>query len=65
MAVINLDPANDVLPYECAVNIEDLIKLEDAMNQYGLGPNGGKSSALQISLKYIILFILNAVYFCM
>ena len=31
MAVINLDPANDRLPYECAVNIEDLIKLEDAM----------------------------------
>ena len=51
MAVINLDPANDRLPYECAVNIEDLIKLEDAMNQYGLGPNGGNSSVLQISLN--------------
>ncbi|KAG0582050.1 hypothetical protein M758_3G029100 [Ceratodon purpureus] len=40
-AVINLDPANDNLPYECAVNIEDLIKLEDVMSQYDLGPNGG------------------------
>jgi len=40
-AVINLDPANDSLPYECAVNIEELIKLEDVMSQYGLGPNGG------------------------
>ncbi|CAK9234220.1 unnamed protein product [Sphagnum troendelagicum] len=40
-AVINLDPANDQLPYECAVNIEELIKLEDVMAQYDLGPNGG------------------------
>lgn len=40
-AVINLDPANDNLPYECAVNIEDLVKLEDVMSQYDLGPNGG------------------------
>eukprot|EP00250_Pteridium_aquilinum_P015602 c22668_g1_i1 orf=148-1059(+) len=41
VAVVNLDPANDSLPYKCAVNIEDLIKLEDVMNQHGLGPNGG------------------------
>lgn len=41
VAVINLDPANDALPYECAVNIEDLIKLSDAMVQHDLGPNGG------------------------
>lgn len=41
VAVINLDPANDALPYECAVNIEDLIKLSDVMVEHGLGPNGG------------------------
>lgn len=41
VAVINLDPANDSLPYECAVNIEDLIKLSDVMNEHSLGPNGG------------------------
>ncbi|GBG78431.1 hypothetical protein CBR_g26460 [Chara braunii] len=40
-AIINLDPANDCLPYECAVNIEDLITLSDVVAQYGLGPNGG------------------------
>eukprot|EP00897_Mesotaenium_endlicherianum_P004597 jgi/Mesen1/4165/ME000219S03297 len=40
-AVINLDPANDALPYDCAVNIEELIKLEDVMADYKLGPNGG------------------------
>ncbi|GAB4852356.1 GPN-loop GTPase qqt1 [Ancistrocladus abbreviatus] len=41
VAVINLDPANDALPYDCAVNIEDLIKLSDVMNEHSLGPNGG------------------------
>ncbi|KAL1546890.1 GPN-loop GTPase qqt1, variant 2 [Salvia divinorum] len=41
VAVINLDPANDSLPYDCAINIEDLIKLEDVMAEHSLGPNGG------------------------
>ncbi|XP_052488804.1 GPN-loop GTPase QQT1 isoform X2 [Gossypium raimondii] len=41
VAVINLDPANDSLPYECAINIEDLIKLSDVMTEHSLGPNGG------------------------
>ncbi|CAI0464556.1 unnamed protein product [Linum tenue] len=41
VAVINLDPANDSLPYDCAVNIEDLIKLSDVMAEHSLGPNGG------------------------
>ncbi|XP_050215016.1 GPN-loop GTPase QQT1 [Mercurialis annua] len=41
VAVINLDPANDSLPYDCAVNIEELIKLSDVMAEHSLGPNGG------------------------
>jgi len=27
--------------YECGVNIEELIKLEDVMSEHSLGPNGG------------------------
>ncbi|CAN1774918.1 GPN-loop GTPase QQT1 [Linum perenne] len=34
VAVINLDPANDSLSYDCAVNIEDLIKLSDVMAEH-------------------------------
>jgi len=34
--VINSDPANDSLPDECAVNIEDLIKI---VAEHGLGTN--------------------------
>ncbi|KFK31225.1 hypothetical protein AALP_AA6G084600 [Arabis alpina] len=41
VAIVNLDPANDALPYDCAVNIEELIKLEDVMEEPSLGPNGG------------------------
>ncbi|XP_076443792.1 GPN-loop GTPase 2-like [Babylonia areolata] len=41
VAVINLDPANDVLPYRCDVNIADLITVSDVMTHLKLGPNGG------------------------
>ncbi len=39
---VNLDFANDDLPYECAVNVFDLISLSDAMEAFELGPNGGE-----------------------
>jgi len=41
VAIVNMDPANDVLPYPCAVDISELISLEDVMNHLKLGPNGG------------------------
>ena len=41
-AVINLDPANDSLPYPCSVNISDLVTLAEVQNHHKLGPNGGK-----------------------
>ena len=39
--IVNLDPANDALPYHCDVNIFDLVSLEDVAEAYNLGPNGG------------------------
>ena len=42
VAVINLDPANYALPYECSVDIADLVSLDTVMETYNLGPNGGK-----------------------
>lgn len=41
VAVVNLDPANDTLPYDCTVDLMDLICLEEVMKEYKLGPNGG------------------------
>ncbi|KAF3062080.1 GPN-loop GTPase 2 [Daldinia childiae] len=40
-SVVNLDPANDHTSYPCALDIRDLITLEEIMNDDQLGPNGG------------------------
>ena len=46
--VINLDPAcSPTLPYPCAIDIRSLITLQDAMECYGLGPNGGIIYAME------------------
>jgi hypothetical protein len=39
--VINLDPANDILPYKADIDISDLITISDVMDTLKLGPNGG------------------------
>lgn len=39
--MVNLDPANDELPYECGIDIEDLVTLASVMDELKLGPNGG------------------------
>lgn len=39
--VINLDPANDALPYECAADIGELVSLHEVQDTLNLGPNGG------------------------
>ena len=40
ISIVNLDPANDNIPYPCAIDIASLITHQDAMDTYGLGPNG-------------------------
>lgn len=49
VAVVNLDPANDVLPYEATVDIKELVELSDVMNLHALGPNG----ALVYCMEYL------------
>ncbi|KAH6607842.1 hypothetical protein Trco_004155 [Trichoderma cornu-damae] len=46
-SVVNLDPANDHTNYPCALDIRDLVKLEDVMREDRLGPNGGILYALE------------------
>ena len=48
VAVINLDPANDALPYDCSIDLADLVSLEAVMKTYNLGPNGGKSRSFWV-----------------
>ncbi|TDL22052.1 cytoplasmic protein [Rickenella mellea] len=40
ISIVNLDPANDSLPYPCAIDISSLITLKEVMDIHGLGPNG-------------------------
>jgi GPN-loop GTPase len=40
ISIVNLDPANDNIPYPCAVDISSLITLKDVMQEHKLGPNG-------------------------
>ena len=39
--VINMDFANDAVPYTTAIDVRELITLETAMKDERLGPNGG------------------------
>lgn len=39
--IVNLDPANDGLPYVPDVDVADLVSLSDVAEAYQLGPNGG------------------------
>lgn len=49
VVIVNLDPANEGLPYPCAVDIAELVTLDDVMDGLKLGPNGG----LIYSMEYL------------
>ena len=38
---VNLDPGSMILPYAANVDVREYIKVEELMENYGLGPNGG------------------------
>lgn len=46
--VVNLDPACSDLPYPANVDIRDTVKYKEVMKQYGLGPNGGIVTSLNL-----------------
>lgn len=46
--VINLDPAVRSLPYGANIDIRDTVNYREVMKQYGLGPNGGILTALNL-----------------
>mmetsp|Transcript_12799 Transcript_12799/g.38119 ORF Transcript_12799/g.38119 Transcript_12799/m.38119 type:complete len:288 (+) Transcript_12799:305-1168(+) len=50
--VVNLDPAADLTPYEADVDVRELISVEDAMREYGYGPNGGLIYCMEYLLHH-------------
>lgn len=47
MIIVNLDPAAPTPPYPSSISITSLISLQDAMDAYSLGPNGGMLYCLE------------------
>ncbi|KAF7193722.1 GPN-loop GTPase 2 [Pseudocercospora fuligena] len=46
-SVGNLDPANDNIPYEVALDVRELVSVEEVMEREDLGPNGGVLWAME------------------
>ncbi|KAJ7341451.1 hypothetical protein JRQ81_005557 [Phrynocephalus forsythii] len=46
--VVNLDPAVRELPFPANIDIRDTVKYKEVMKQYGLGPNGGIVTSLNL-----------------
>lgn len=46
--IINLDPANDCLPYKPAVDLSDLITVQMVMEKGKVGPNGAMIYCLEV-----------------
>lgn len=52
-SIVNLDFANDRLPYKCDIDVRDLISLERVMEEFGLGPNGGLVYCMEYVLTHV------------
>ena len=48
VVIINLDPANDDLPYDCGIDVRDLINADFAATEYNLGPNAAQVYCLDV-----------------
>ncbi|XP_012537753.2 GPN-loop GTPase 2 [Monomorium pharaonis] len=62
VAVINIDPANENMEYTPAADISELIKHEEVMTHFGLGPNGALvycMEFLETNVKWLIAKVLN------
>jgi len=51
-SVVNLDFANEALPYEVAVDVRELVSLERVMEEFELGPNGGLVYCMEYLLEH-------------
>lgn len=50
---LNLDPGVRVMPYTPDIDIRDYIILEEIMDEYALGPNGGLILASDLMVNYL------------
>ncbi len=53
VATVNLDPGVILLPYSPDVDIRDYISLQQVMEKYNLGPNGGLIAAIDLMSAHL------------
>lgn len=53
VVVVNLDPANDALPYPVVIDLKELIAMDEVMETFQLGPNGGLMYCIEYLEKNI------------
>ncbi len=51
VAMVNLDPGSEFIPYEADVDIRETISLSQIMSEYNLGPNGAQIVAADLILE--------------
>lgn len=56
--VMNLDPANDYIPFNCHIDIRELITVEDVMKKFNLGPNGALRYCMQTLMHNVDWYVL-------
>lgn len=49
--IINLDPANDVLPYKPSIDITEFANVQSVMEQEKIGPNGAMIKCIEVMEK--------------
>lgn len=54
---VNLDPANDRLPYQATIDVRDFVTVEEIMESQGLGPNGSLLCAMDAVASEIDSFL--------
>lgn len=50
---VNLDPGAAILPYSANVDVRDYIRVEDVMEEFSLGPNGGLMLACDMMVELV------------
>ena len=63
--VVNLDPAVMTLPFGANIDIRDTVRYKDVMKEYGLGPNGGILTSLNLfATKFDEFGCYNLFFYC-
>ncbi|MEM3526658.1 MAG: ATP/GTP-binding protein, partial [Candidatus Jordarchaeaceae archaeon] len=56
VVLVNLDPGVRRLPYPPDVDIRDYVNLEEIMDKYDLGPNGGLIASIDMMANFVDVF---------